>query len=227
MAITSTGLNAATNLDYVAPNKVEDKSILGKDDFLKLLLVQLQYQDPTKPTDSETILTQTSQLASLESTQNTNNALASLSKSLQSSQEFSSIASIGKRADLGSDTISHTEGRSTTFEVFFSEDINNGVVTITDLENNPIATIPIEIPEGQDSLNTGVYQFTWNGLGANGEAVKSGTYHVNSTYTDPNGNNQETRLGAYPIESVRFEDGKTYLKLGSSYVALKDIVEVY
>ena len=227
MAITSTGLNAATNADYTNPTAVADKSKLGKDDFLKLLLVQLQYQDPTEPTDSETILTQTSQLAALESAQNTNDALESLSKSLQSSQEFSIIASIGKRADLGSDAISHEEGASTTFEVYFPENIKNGTVTITDLENNPIATIPIDIPDGQDSLNADVYQFTWDGLNSRGEAVDSGIYRVNSKYTDPSGNNQETRLGAYPIESVRFEEGKAFLKLGSNYVALEDIVEVY
>ena len=227
MAITSTGLNAATNADYTAPQALKDKSILGKDDFLKLLLVQLQHQDPTEPTDSESILTQTSQLAALESAQNTNEALESLSKSLQSSQEFSIISSIGKRADLGSDAISHEEGSNTTFEVYFPEDIANGTVTITDLEDNVIATIPIEIPEDEDSLNADVYQFTWDGLNSRGESVDSGIYRVNSKYTDPSGNNKETRLGAYPVESVRFEDGKAYLKLGSNYVALEDIVEVY
>ncbi len=232
MAINSIGQNTATNGEYSEATVVEDKSILGKDDFLKLLLVQLQYQDPTEPTDSEKILTQTSQLASLESAQNTNDALESLSNSLQSSQEFSIVSSIGKRADLGSDAIAHEEGSNTTFEVYFPEDIASGTVDITDLEDNVIATIPIEMPEDEDgvkddSLPADVYQFTWDGLDSNGEPVESGVYRVNSAYTDPNGTAQSTRLGAYPIESVRFEEGKAYLKLGSNYVALEDIVEVY
>lgn len=231
MAITSTGLNAATNADYTQSTVIEDKSVLGKDDFLKLLLVQLQYQDPTEPTDSETILTQTSQLAALESAQNTNDALESLSKSLQSSQEFSIIASIGKRADLGSDAIAHEKGDSTTFEVYFPEDIARGTIEITDLEDNVIATIDIDVVDSEgediDKLDAGVFQFTWDGLDSNGNAVDSGFYRINSDYTDPEGTAQKTRLGAYPIESVRFEDGKAYLKLGSNYVALEDIVEVY
>lgn len=232
MAITSTGANAATTAEYTDTTVERDKSILGKDDFLKLLLVELQYQDPTEPTDTEKILTQTSQLASLESAQNTNDALEALSKTLQSSQEFSIVSSIGKRADLGSDAIGHEEGGSTTFEVYFPEDIASGTVEITDLDDNVIATIPIDMPEDEDGVKddkllADVYQFTWDGLDSNGESVESGIYRVNSKYTDPDGTLQETRLGAYPIESVRFEEGKAYLKLGSNYVALEDIVEVY
>ncbi len=232
MGITSTGASAALTAERSDAKDGNPAGILGKDDFLKLLLVQLQYQDPTAPTDSETILNQTSQLAALESTQNTNAALEKLSASLASSQEFSIISSIGKRADLGSDAVSHTEGANTSFEVYFPEDIKSGVVTITDLEDNFVADIPIELPENADGtradqLNAGVYQFSWDGLNTLGASSDSGIYRVNSKYLDTSGQEQSTRLGAYPIESVRFEDGKAFLKLGSNYVPLADIVEVY
>ena len=67
MAINAYGDDLAINgiVGNTAPEP-EDKSVLGKDDFLTLLLVELQHQDPTEPTDSATILTQTSQLANLE-----------------------------------------------------------------------------------------------------------------------------------------------------------------
>ncbi|WP_455757201.1 FlgD immunoglobulin-like domain containing protein [Sulfurimonas sp.] len=221
MAITSTGLNAATNQDVAASTAVENKTALGKDDFMTLLLVELQHQDPTEPMDSEKILTQTSQLASLESAENTNKALEELSASLQSNQEFSTIAAIGKTADLGSDAIALDEGSTSTFEMYFPDAIEQGTISITDLDGNNVATIDV------GTNPAGVYQFDWDGNDLNGNPAESGIYHVNANYSNPDGDVLQTRLGAYPIESVRFEGGDTLVKVGSNYVPLSQIVEVY
>jgi len=221
MAISSTtdassALAAATGTSASNPN-----GVLGKDDFLKLLLVELQYQDPTAPTDTEKILSQTSQLAALESTDNTNKALEELSASLKSADQFGTIAAIGKTADLGSDAIAHEKGSSSTFEIYFPEAIEQGTVDITDSSGNVVGQIDV------GTNPSGVYQFTWDGLDANGNGVDSGIYSVNANYTDQSGNTQKTRLGAYPIESVRFDNGNTLVKLGSNYVPLSSVVEVY
>lgn len=233
MAVNAYGDNIATN-GVVPTNKyeVEDKTALGKDDFMTLLLVELQHQDPTEPMDSDKILTQTSQLAGLEASENTNKALGDLAASLASTQEFSTIAAIGKMADTGSDAIAHDEGTISSFEMYFPEDIKNGTVNITDLEDNIIATIPIVMPEDEDGnrleqKDSGVYQFDWDGLDENGNPAESGIYRINSTYHSPDDASQTTRVGAYPIESVRFENGKALVKLGSNYVPIDQIKEVY
>ena len=222
MAINAYGDNIATN--GVVGNTVEaakDKTVLGKDDFMTLLLVELQHQDPTEPMDSEKILTQTSQLAGLEASENTNKALEDLANSLGSTQQFSTISAIGKTADLGSDAISLDEGTSSTFEVYFPSSIQEGTISITDLDGNQVATLDV------GTNPSGVYQFTWDGLNASGNPAESGIYRVSADYADQDGNTLQTRLGAYPIESVRFENGSTLVKVGSSYVPLENIVEVY
>ena len=222
MAINAYGDNLATNgIVGTSTNTVEDRTALGKDDFMTLLLVELQHQDPTEPMDSEKILTQTSQLAGLEASENTNKALEDLALSLGSSQQFSTIAAIGKTADLGSDAISHDEGSVSTFEVYFPSDIEQGTLNITDLEGNVISTIDV----GTNSA--GVYKFDWDGLTSAGNPAESGIYRVNADYSTPDGQTLNTRLGAYPIESVRFENGSTLVKVGSSYVPLEQVVEVY
>jgi len=222
MAINAYGNNLATN--GVVGNSTEsakNKTALGKDDFMTLLLVELQHQDPTEPMDSEKILTQTSQLAGLEASENTNKALSDLAKSLGSTQQFSTIAAIGKTADLGSDAISHDEGNKSSFEVYFPSDIEKGTLTITDSTGSKVATIDV------GTNPSGVYTFDWDGVTSAGNAAESGIYHINADYTTPKGEALKTRLGAYPIESVRFDGGKTLVKVGSNYVPLENVVEVY
>ncbi|MGE4419218.1 MAG: FlgD immunoglobulin-like domain containing protein [Sulfurimonas sp.] len=221
MAITSTGLNAATNAEYATSTATEDKTALGKDDFMTLLLVELQNQDPTEPMDSEKILTQTSQLATLEATENTNKALSDLAASLGNSQQFSTISAIGKTADTGSNAIVFDEGSETTFEIYFPDDIEQGSVEILDVNGNILKTLDV------GTNPKGVYQFTWDGTDANGNELDSGIYYATASYKNPNGDDLTTRIGAYPIESVKFEGGETYFKVGSSYVALSDVVEIY
>lgn len=221
MAINSLGQNSALYGEPNSAEAVKDKSILGKDDFLKLLLVELQHQDPTEPMDSEKILSQTSQLATLESAENTNKALSELADSLANSQQFTTIAAIGKTADLGSDAISLDEGSSTTFEIYFPTSVQDGTINITDSDGNIVKTMDV------GTNPKGVYQFTWDATDANGNIAASGIYHVNSKYADQDGASRETRLGAYPIESVRFDGGNTLVKVGSNYVPLNQVREVY
>lgn len=234
MAITSTGLNAALYTDTDTTNSVEDKTALGKDDFMTLLLVQLQYQDPTEPMDSETILTQTSQLASLESASNTNTALENLATTLSQTQDFSTVSAIGKTADLGSNAIAYDAGSTSSFEVYFPEDIQSGTIEILDSDGNIVGTIPMEDEdgnvlgtEGTDVASSGVQQFDWSGVLSSGEQADSGVYYVTASYKNSAGDSLNTRMGTYPIESVRFDSGNTLVKVGSSYVNLADIQEIY
>jgi len=66
--------SAATNSSKTATTK--DTS-LGKDDFLKMLVTQLQNQDPLKPMDDTAFVAQMAQFSSLEQMQNMNSATLS------------------------------------------------------------------------------------------------------------------------------------------------------
>ena len=218
----STTTAATTTSSTTAAKATGTSSTLGKDDFLKLLLTEMQYQDPTQPMDTDKILSQTSQLATLESADNTNKALSALSASLQSSQQLSTVSAIGKVADLGNDTITTKgDGTSVDFPIYFPSNVANGVATITDSNGNKINTINI----AQNSAGT--YSFTWDGKDSTGQVAAKGDYHVNATYTDTNGASKATKVGVYPIDSVKFDGTQTLLGVGPNYVPLSSVQTIY
>jgi flagellar basal-body rod modification protein FlgD len=140
---------------------------------------------------------------------------------LGTSQQYSTIAAIGKTADLGSNAIGHDEGSVSSFEVYFPQEIASGTIEVLDTNGNIVSTMAIE-PNA-----SGVYQFDWDGTLSNGDAATSGMYYITASYRNPAGDDLTTRMGAYPIESVRFEDGATLVKVGSSYVDIENVVEIY
>ena len=78
---------------------------LGSDAFLKLLVAQLKYQDPTKPTDGTALLGQTAQFQMVEKL----NLLADQNTQLLSEQQASSaIALVGRTISYLQDGETHS-----------------------------------------------------------------------------------------------------------------------
>lgn len=224
MATTSNNITTNyTNASTTATTGINPKSVLGKDDFMKLLLVELQHQDPTEPMDSEKILSQTSQLATLESSENTNKALSDLATQLSASRDFAAVSVIGKMASLGSNAVALEKGKTSKFEIYFEKEIKDGTLNITDKNGNVVKTVSLADQAGK----SGVLAFQWDGTDNSGKALEEGYYSVKADYVDKTNITQSTQFGIYPVESVRYEDGKPLIKLGSSYVPMDYIVEFF
>lgn len=79
------------------PTSTKDPNALGKDDFLKLLVGQLQHQDPMQPADDTQFIGQMAQFSQLE--QETNTA-----KSTDDLVRASTLGMIGRTVNYTDDT---------------------------------------------------------------------------------------------------------------------------
>ena len=219
MAVTTINNNVTTSgNDFVYnPN-----SQLDKDAFMQLFLKQLEMQDPTDPMDTDKMLEQTAYLSTMEMNQNMQTTLDNLANTLQQTSSLNSISAIGKIGDTGERYINVTDNdTSKNFELYFGDDISSGKVLIKDKNGNIVREFPLE------AHTKGILNFDWDLTDNNGQRVPSDTYEITAEYTSPDGKSHSTALGAYPIESIRFENGEVYAKIGSNYVPFDAIKEIY
>ena len=121
------------------------KSALGKDDFLKLMLMQLKYQDPMSPMDSSQYSAQLAQFSSLEQLSNMNSLLEmSVNANFQLTQAVSNTmtaALIGKEVKLTGNEITYNGQESTGLGYNLSGEANSVEIKIYNETGTLIRTI--------------------------------------------------------------------------------------
>lgn len=209
------------------------KAVLDKDAFLKLLLVELEHQDPTDPMDSEKMLTQTSQLAALEMQQNTNSTMQKmvetmdkLSKSFGTVMNSSALSAIGRMATLSEDTIK-LDGQNTniTMGIYMPEASNDQGINVEVYDKNNKLVYNKKLDEGK-TIGVGLYKVEWNGRNNDGIYAGDGEYSVKLVYNNSANQKITARYGAYPIDGIRFENGTTVAKVAGKEINFDDIKEI-
>lgn len=74
---------------------------LGLQDFMKILLTQLTYQDPLKPMDNQEFMAQMAQFTSLEQTQRLNDRVQQL---VENQAALQSVGLIGRTVEIATAT---------------------------------------------------------------------------------------------------------------------------
>jgi flagellar basal-body rod modification protein FlgD len=136
MAVTSTGAVAsATAATYTNPwanasaNSDAASATMNYDSFLKLLIAQMQNQDPTKPMDATSQIQQLATFSQVEQSIKTNTLLRSM---LQAD-------ALTKAGDMIGKTV--TSSDSTTTGVVSDAKVSDGAVTLTTATGG---TIPLQ-----------------------------------------------------------------------------------
>ncbi|EOE7362566.1 flagellar basal body rod modification protein [Campylobacter jejuni] len=205
---------------------------LDKDAFLKLLLIELQHQDPTDPMDSDKMLSQTSQLSALEMQQNTNTTMQKmvetmqkLSDSFSTSMSTSALGAIGKMATVSDNKIKLTGADELiALKMYLPEDSDENGVTLEIYDSNN----KLVFSEKSDakSISQGLFTMEWPGRNNDGVYAGDGEYTVKMVYNNKNGEKITANYGTYPIEGVVFKDGVAYAKMAGQEVPFDAIQEI-
>lgn len=86
---------------------VQGARVLGKDDFLRLLVAQLRNQDPLQPLADREFVAQLAQFSALEQMQNVSQAVAELARRQEAAAAF---ALVGRRVRVQAEDGSTVEG---------------------------------------------------------------------------------------------------------------------
>ena len=155
-----------------APKSIADplKALTSNmNDFLKLLMTQLQNQDPTTPMDTSQFTAQLVQFSSVEQQVNINTGVQSLIQLAQSNNVLQASALIGKTVTASTNQISL---QNKTGNIQFGTPTAEPVtVTVTDSTGGPVAHASLTSVAGQNT-------WTWDGRDSSGQQRPDGAYTV-------------------------------------------------
>ena len=198
----------------------EQRSNLGQEDFLELMITQLKNQDPFKPMESGDFLGQIAQFGTVEGLATLNGSFDSLASSLVSNQALQAAGLVGRSVLVDSPDGFLAEGGSIGGAAELARPATDVRIQITDSAGSLVQQIDL------GPQNAGLVSFQWSGETASGATAAPGRYrisaqvfeqgressstsvfvnaHVDSVSFSPQGLNVNLRgLGEIPFGSIK------------------------
>lgn len=205
-------IDATNTGPLYSPPELPEENKTQQDEFLRLLVAQMQNQDPLNPQDGAEFVAQLAQFTNIELGLETNERLEGLQASGQSASRAAMMDLVGKSIDAEFSSFRLKDDAQPVDLTLDLESAADSVeVVIYDEAGNEVQRIDLEArAEGESS-------FSWDGLGRNGQPLPPGSYTVEIVAT----HETEGAVGAKAIvsgvaNSVEFtDDGATMFGLGS------------
>jgi flagellar basal-body rod modification protein FlgD len=161
---------AATASSGKSTAKNKDDAVMGKQDFLTLLVAQLQNQDPLNPDDPTEFTAQLAQFSSLEQLFTLNESMNNFVTANDNSNRLSTLGTIGKDVAY---TASSFKFSGDPIELGYKLDGQASAVTLAlQLDGVTVATL-----QGKE-LSAGNHYMTWDGLTKDGVKAPVGDYKI-------------------------------------------------
>jgi flagellar basal-body rod modification protein FlgD len=202
----------------------QDKTQLGQQEFLQLLVAQLQNQDPVNPMDGAQFASQLAQFNSVEQLIGVNQGLNNLgiSQDLMGASLTNSMAAslTGKEVRALSNQISLSSQENT--EINYK--LNNSA---TDVEIIIRTKSGAEVRrQNLSSITSGDHTWNWDGLDNNGKRMGEGEYTIEVI-----AKNGDNKVGALTFlegfaNRVRYTSKGVFLLVNGIDIAIGDVEEV-
>ncbi len=221
MSIDKAGGVSWESLGLNRQEEKKKKDDVGQDQFLELMLAQLQNQDPMKPMENGEFLTQMAQFSSAKGIQEMSESLASFTESLTSSQALQASSLIGRHVMVAGET-------------GYLEQDSNGIAGAAELPTSATdvvvsvydtaGTLVQRSSRGQQEA--GLFQFNWDGKGSDGQPAAPGHYRF-SVEAQVGGENKavETMLVSR-VDSVTLGKGGQGVTLNLAGLGTANFAEV-
>ena len=223
-SVTNTSAtSAATAQSDSLSNALGTNTALGEQDFLKLLIAQLQNQDPLAPQDNTQFVSQLAQFSSLQAAMGTNTRLDTITSQNQGAANTEVVSLVGKNVSVKGSLVT-ASGSGTAVPVAFTlaGDSSTTNVSIQDSSGNVIRTIPV------GAHSAGLVRVNWDGRDNSGNVMPAGTYAVSvQAKTSDGGTVSVAQETSGQVTSVAFDKGYPVLTLANGMqVPVSDLIEV-
>ena len=194
-----------------------------KEVFLKMLVAQMENQDPLNPADSSQMSSQLAQFNMVEQQIDTNKYLqqmASTQNNPGSALDMASAAYLGHTVMIDESNIQYS-GTNQPFSASLDNNASVVYVTISDSLGTPVRNMSLS------SLPAGDHQLNWDGRDDFGNPVTVGNYNIQVAAMDAAGqpvNASIQRSGI--VDAVRMTPSGVQLVVNGTPTSLTNIKEV-
>jgi flagellar basal-body rod modification protein FlgD len=196
------------------------KKVLDKEDFIKLFITQLEYQDPMKPIENNEMAVQLALFNQVDQLFKINETLEKLMDIRKNSDLNLATGLIGKYVKIEGNEGLVEDGNFLGGEFEVEEPVNVLNITIRDKNGKVVKNIQL------NNVTKGVHKIEWDATDNEGNKVPDGTYTF--TITDPTKNPPEeiTPTMIAKITSVVLGDEIKVMANGDDEIKLDEIKEI-
>lgn len=195
------------------------KSELGKEDFLLLLVTQLQHQDPLNPMDDKEFTAQLANFSSLEQLTSINQGIQSLTSQAGTQDMRTAVSYIGRDVRASGDMVSVADGKTSTVYYYLDGTADSVYVNLYDVNGNIVRTVQL------GSRQAGEHTFEWDGQDWAGKTAPDGLYYVYLAAVDADGSPLLTATEVSGrVVAVQSYNGSNYLRLADGRIVKFDNV---